>query len=210
MLPLVLSPAGGPFLPSFSVTLYYLQLVPRHRRGVGSPCEPLGDGRLPGRWPLPPCSSESASRGVARASATPCGRACRAAPGMLPCSWTSGTRSTACPGRPCCRPWPPGHPVYSLPPRVPIGPTGLWSSGARPPTRPRSPLKVGCARGSMRSPALCSGPAGPPDLALWQVRAFAPSFVSGWRAISSVSLCESIIYRKRERREKRPASRKQS
>jgi hypothetical protein len=33
------------------------------------------------------------------------------------------------------------------------------------------------------------------SIALWRVCAFAPGFVSGWRACSSVSLCNSSIYR---------------
>jgi hypothetical protein len=31
-------------------------------------------------------------------------------------------------------------------------------------------------------------------LAVWRVRAIAPSFIFGWRAFSSVSLCESILF----------------
>jgi hypothetical protein len=56
---------------------------------------------------------------------------------------------------------------------------------SRPVSRPVCGLGCGCLvrlRFALRS------------LAVWRVRAIAPSFVSGWRAFSSVLLCVKCIY----------------
>jgi hypothetical protein len=167
---LALFPAGGPFLPSLHVNLSICYTRDPGPGGMSCSCSRAGS------WWVTFPSSTRRLRPSLWALPAPLGL--RPLPGTPPSGARIGVLRPALRadvGRVLRAPWGPG-------------PDAAWGLG-----RPGSagwrawPLSGRLHLGVRLRFALRS-------LAVWCVCAIAPSFISGWRAFSPVSLCKSICY----------------